>query len=384
MMIPLVDLQAQHQPIQAEICRAISDCIDRSSLVGGPDCAAFAEEFAAFCGGGHVALCGSGTDALYLTLYALLGPGNGSGEIVTVANTFCATAEAIVIAGYRPVFVDVRPDTLLMDIDRLERAITPQTKAILPVHLYGQMVDMDRVQEIARRHRLRVIEDAAQAHGACWRGRGPGMLSDAACFSFYVSKNLGALGEGGAVLSQDRDLVNHIAQLANHGASSKYVHDEVGYNSRLDGLQAAVLRIKLRHLQEWNERRREIARDFDRLLAEAPYIQCPSVSPQGVHVFHLYVVRVPNREAMVARLHALGIQTGIHYPIPLDLQKAFHSIGRAHEDLTITHEAAGEILSLPLYPQMTRRQVEHVAKAVMAAMEQTRADSGTAVATGAS
>lgn len=371
-MIPFVNLTAQHQSLKREIFQAINDCIDRSSLVGGPDCTAFAEEFAEFCGGGHVALCGSGTDSLYLTLYALLGRGDGKGEVITVANTFCATAEAIVRAGYRPVFVDIAPDTLLMNLDRLEQAITSDTKAILPVHLYGQMVDMERVCAIARCYQLAIIEDAAQAHGASWRGCGPGKLSSAACFSFYVSKNLGALGEGGAVFSQNRDLVNRITQLANHGASAKYVHDEVGYNSRLDGIQAAILRIKLRHLREWNERRREIARDFDRLLAGVPDIQRLSVSPEGAHVFHLYVVRVPERDAVLDHLRSAGIQAGIHYPIPLDQQKAFRSIARVHDDLTVTRRAAREILSLPLYPQMTDAQINEIVGAVISAVEQAR------------
>jgi dTDP-4-amino-4,6-dideoxygalactose transaminase len=363
-MIPLVDLHAQHSALRREIIQAISYCIDSSALVGGTNCAAFAEEFAEFSAGGHVALCGSGTDALYLAIRVLIGSGDGSDEIITVSNTFCATAEAIVNAGYRPVFVDVDPRTLLMDVHQLTNAISPRTKAILPVHLYGQMVDMRSLTEIAKAHHLPVIEDAAQAHGASWEAQGPGQWSEAACFSFYVSKNLGALGEGGAVFSRDRDLTNRITRFANHGATSKYVHEEVGLNSRLDGLQAAVLRLKLRHLPEWNERRRELAAHYDRLLGRITWVERLHVSAAAEHVFHIYVVQVPNRDTVLTYLRAMGVQAGIHYPIPLHEQKPYRAFRRAQNELPVTTAAARRILSLPIFPEMTDQQVQAVCESL--------------------
>lgn len=375
-MIPLVDLHAQHSGLRREILQAISHCIDSSALVGGPHCSAFADEFADFCGGGHVALCGSGTDALYLAIRVLIGSGDGSSEIITVANTFCATAEAIVNAGYRPVFVDVDPATLLMDVHRLTSAISPRTKAIVPVHLYGQMVDMRSLTEVARARDIPVIEDAAQAHGATWEGQGPGQWSEAACFSFYVSKNLGALGEGGAVFSRDRALTDRITRIANHGATSKYVHEDVGVNSRLDGLQAAVLRVKLRHLPEWNERRRELAARYDRLLGRIAWIEPPHVSPGAEHVFHLYVVQVPDRDAILRYLQAAGVQAGVHYPIPLHEQNAYRAFRPAQDGLPVTTAAASRILSLPIYPEMTDQQVEAVCETLEAAFAAARRPPG--------
>jgi dTDP-4-amino-4,6-dideoxygalactose transaminase len=375
-MIPLVDLHAQHSSLRREILQAISHCIDSSALVGGPDCSAFAEEFADFCGGGHVALCGSGTDALYLAIRVLIGSGDGSDEIITVANTFCATAEGIVNAGYRPVFVDVDPATLLMDMHQLRNAINPRTKAIVPVHLYGQMVDMRSLTEVTKVHGIPVIEDAAQAHGASWEGLGPGHWSEAACFSFYVSKNLGALGEGGAVFSRDRALTDRITRIANHGATSKYVHEDVGLNSRLDGLQAAVLRVKLRHLPEWNRRRRELAGRYDRLLGRIASVEPPQVSPGAEHVFHLYVVQVPDRDAILRYLQAAGVQAGVHYPIPLHEQNAYRTFRSARDGLPITTAAASRILSLPIYPEMTDQQAEAVCETLEAALAAVRRPTG--------
>ncbi|MDP6175922.1 MAG: DegT/DnrJ/EryC1/StrS family aminotransferase, partial [Rhodospirillales bacterium] len=257
--IPLVDLQAQYLAHKQEFDAAIAGCLARASFIGGHDHEAFAGEFADWCGGGHVALLGNGTQALEFVLRELFGPGDGVGKIITVSHSFIATGEAIVNAGYRPVFVDVDPRTCLMDVATLEAAIRPDTRAIVPVHLYGQMVEMDKVMSVARHHGLKVVEDAAQAHGAGWQGKHPGEWGDAACFSFYPGKNLGAWGDGGAVFTRDADLAARIARYADHGREDKYRHPWPGTNSRLDGIQAAVLRVKLRHLEAWNGARRDVA-----------------------------------------------------------------------------------------------------------------------------
>ena len=358
--IPLVDLRAQYRAYKEEFDAALERCVTSSSFIGGPDHKAFAQEFAEFCGGGHVALCGNGTDALYLTLMELLGLGNSQGEVITVSHTFTATAEAITLAGYCPVFVDVEPDTCLMDVSLIEEAMTMRTKALLPVHLYGQMVPMDRVMEIARRRSLPVVEDAAQAHGARWQGKGPGQWGDVACFSFYPGKNLGAWGDGGAVFSQDQALVERIQMRANHGRTAKYVHEFTGVNSRLDGLQAAILRVKLRHLAEWNEKRREVAACYGELLGGVDGVQLPTVADAAEHVFHQYVIQVDDRDRILDLLHGQGIGAGIHYPIPLHEQPAYAHLGIAPEALPVTHALARRVLSLPIYPEMALEQVETI------------------------
>ncbi len=331
-----------------------------SSFVGGPDHEAFAQEFAEFCGDGHVVLCGNGTDALYLTLTELLGPGDGHGEVITVSYTFIASAEAISLAGYRPVFVDVSPGTCLMDVFVIEEAITSRTKAILPVHLYGQMVPMDRVMEVAQRYDLPVIEDAAQAHGATWKGKGPGQWGDAACFSFYPGKNLGAWGDGGAVFTRNNKLLEHIQMRANHGRKAKHEHEFIGVNSRLDGLQAAILRVKLRYLTEWNRKRREVAAWYDELLRGLEGVELPAVADGAEHVFHLYVIQLNNRDRVLSQLREHGVGAGIHYPMPVHEQPAYAHLGIAPEALPVTHALARRVLSLPVYPEMTLEQVETV------------------------
>jgi len=370
--IPLVDLRAQYLAHKAEFDEAVNRCLAASSFIGGPDHEAFAEEFADFCGGGHVALCGNGTDALYLALVEILGQGDGIGEVITVSHTFIATAEAITLAGYRPVFVDIDPDTCLMDVSEVEKAITARTRALIPVHLYGQMVPMDQLMTIAQRHGLPVIEDAAQAHGATWQGKGPGQWGDAACFSFYPGKNLGAWGDGGAVFTRDRDLAVRIRMRANHGRTAKYEHAFQGINSRLDGLQAAILRVKLRHLRDWNEVRRRIAGWYDELLEGACHIQRPVTRPEAEHVFHLYVVQVNDRDEVLRRLRERGIGAGVHYPIPLHEQPAYRYLRMAPESLPRTHEAAQRVLSLPIFPEMTHEQVCEVVEAVLEITNESR------------
>jgi dTDP-4-amino-4,6-dideoxygalactose transaminase len=370
MPIPFVDLEAQYLTIRPEIDEAMRRVLARSSFIGGDDVEAFAREFADYCAAGpeptgplHCATCGNGTDALYLALRALgVGPGD---EVITVAHTFIATTEAIGLTGARPVFVDVLPTTLLMDPAALEAAVTPRTRAVVPVHLYGQPCPMDEVLAVARRHGLKVVEDAAQAHGAHWRGRRVGGLGDLACFSFYPGKNLGAYGDAGAVVGADADLVRRVRMLANHGRLEKYTHEVEGVNSRLDGLQAAVLRVKLRHLDAWNAARKAHAAAYRAALAGAD-LALPVTAPGADPVWHLFVVRTPRRDALRDRLKRHGVATGVHYPLPLHLQPAYAHLGLGPGALPVTERAAGEILSLPMYPEMTPEHVARVAEAVAA------------------
>ena len=358
--IPLVDLKAQYLQYKDEFQSAIEECLEHTSFIGGPDHTAFADEFAKFCGGGHVALCGSGTDALYLTILSLLGKGDGSKEILTVSHTFIATAEAILMAGYQPVFVDIDPETYVMCPDCLKKSLTDQSAAILPVHLYGQMAPMDRIMDIANEMGLPVIEDAAQAHGASWKGTCPGEWGSAACFSFYPGKNLGAWGDCGAVFTRDQALAQRISMKANHGRQSKYLHEIDGFNSRMDGLQAAVLRVKLRYLTYWNEKRRHVAGLYNTYLASTP-ATLPVAHPDAGHVYHLYVVQVEDRNMVLAGLKAAGIMAGIHYPVPLHIQPVYHHMGIVPENLPVTQSLADRILSLPIYPEITEVQVRRIA-----------------------
>jgi dTDP-4-amino-4,6-dideoxygalactose transaminase len=358
--IPLVDLKAQYQAYKQEFDDAIAGCLARTSFIGGPDHEAFAAEFAEWCGGGHVALVGSGTQALEFALRELLGSGDGVGEVITASHNFIATGEAISAAGYKPVFVEVDAETCLMDSDALEAAIRPNTRAVLPVHLYGQMVAMDKVMSVSRHHGLKVIEDAAQAHGAVWQGKRPGEWGNAACFSFYPGKNLGAWGDGGAVFTRDAGLATRIARYADHGREGKYLHPWPGTNSRLDGIQAAVLRVKLRHLDAWNEARRQVASWYDELLEGEDAVEQVAVRKDAVHARHLYVVQVDDRDRVLAALKEKGIHAGVHYPVPLHEQPVFSGLGYAPDDLPVTAMAARRVLSLPLYPELGRTDAERV------------------------
>jgi dTDP-4-amino-4,6-dideoxygalactose transaminase len=361
--IPLVGLFDQYQTIQPEIDTAIKNIITSSAFVGGAEVRHFEQEFAAYCDAKACVGVGNGTDALYLTLRALgIGPGD---EVVTVAHTFIATSEAISMTGATPIFVDVKDDTMLMDPALLEARITPRTKAIVPVHLYGQSCDMDAIMEIARKHGLKVVEDAAQAHGGRWRGQRVGSIGDAATFSFYPGKNLGAFGDAGAVVSQDEALIEQVRTIANHGRLEKYTHKMEGVNSRLDGLQAAILRVKLRYLDEWNSKRRQIADAYMEQLSPLG-IGLPIVDKNAEAVFHLFVVRVAERERLQSLLKEEGIATGVHYPVPLHLQPAYEQ-RRAEFQLPATERAAQEVLSLPMYPELRQEQIEAVCNAVTAA-----------------
>lgn len=360
--IPMVDLGAQYQTIKSEIDDAIARTIASSAYIGGAEMRAFEEEFAAYCADGsdgpaYCASCGNGTDAIYLALRALgIGPGD---EVITVSHTFIATAEMITLAGARPVFVDVYEDTMLMDVDALEAAITPRTKAIIPVHLYGQLCDMDRIMEIAERHGLKVIEDAAQAHGARWRGRRAGTFGDLATFSFFPGKNLGAYGDGGAVVGRDPDLVQRVRMLANHGRVDKYLHEFEATSSRLDGLQAAILRVKLRRLDDWNAARRRVADRYTDALRGLDIV-LPAVDARAEPVWHQYVIRVPDREGLQAALKEQGIATGVHYPVPLHRQPAYRHLEIPEGALPVTERVAADILSLPMYAELTDEQIDRI------------------------
>ncbi|MBD1940410.1 DegT/DnrJ/EryC1/StrS family aminotransferase [Microcoleus sp. FACHB-68] len=360
-MIPLVDLKAQYASIRTDIDAAMQAVLDQTAFIGGEELKQFEAEFAAYCGAKACVGVGNGTDALYLALRCLgIGPGD---EVITVAHTFIATAEAISLTGAKPVFVDIREDTMLMNPDALEAAITPRTRAVIVVHLYGQPCEMDRILEIARHHNLKVVEDAAQAHGAYWQGQRVGTLGDVACFSFYPGKNLGAYGDGGAVVSQDEDLIRRLRRLANHGRLEKYTHEIEGVNSRLDGLQAAILRVKLRHLDKWNAGRQRHAAHYLEALRGSG-VKLPMVHPQAESVWHLFVVRLREREHLQARLKEQGIATGIHYPLPLHQQPAYKYLGVPEGSLPVTEKVASEIVSLPIYAELTTQQVETVSKAI--------------------
>lgn len=357
--IPFLDLTALHQTRRDEYLAAIGDIIDQSAFAGGPAVADFEQDFARFCGTRHAIGVGSGTDALWLALLALdLNPGD---EVITVSATFLATAEAITWAGGRPVFIDIDPVTYTMNPALIERAITPRTRAIIPVHLYGQMADMDPILELAQRHGLAVIEDACQAHGAEYKGHAAGSLGAFGCFSFYPGKNLGAFGEAGALTTSEDHLAQKVTVLRNHGQERKYHHSQVGWNARMDGIQAAVLRLKLRELAYHNTLRREIARLYDTALADCPQVQIPHVAPGCVHSYHLYAVRVPERDRVAAALAERGIATGIHYPIPVHLTDAYRALGYRRGSLPVTERWATEVLSLPMFPQLAFTQAETVA-----------------------
>ncbi len=359
--IPLVDLRAQYQTIKSEILAALSDTLERMDLFLGENVRLFEQEFAEYCGTRHCIGVGSGTDALILALQACgVGPGD---EVITVANTFIATVEAIHAIGATPILVDVDADTGTMDPQQLEARITRKTRAIVPVHLYGRLADLPSIMEIARRHSLLVVEDACQAHGASDGQRRAGSFGDVGCFSFYISKNLGAYGEAGAVVTDNPEIAQRVNLLRNHGSQSKYHHVTLATNSRLDELQAAVLRVKLRYLDQWNEQRRAHAATYKRLL-DGLGLDLPSIPSQPSHVFHLYVVRSDRRDDLREGLQAAGVATGLHYPVPVHLQPAWFAHGYETISLPVTETLAREVLSLPLYPEMTPGQIERVCTAV--------------------
>jgi dTDP-4-amino-4,6-dideoxygalactose transaminase len=366
MKVPFLDLKAHHEPIRDELNQAIGEVIETGAFAGGPFVAAFERDFAAYCDTRFAAGVGNGTDALWLSLLALgVGPED---EVITVPSTFMATAEAISFCGARPVFVDIDERTYTMDPGLLERAITPRTRAIIPVHLFGQMADMDPILEAARRHGLPVVEDACQAHGALYKGRKAGSLGVAGCFSFYPGKNLGALGEAGAVVTNDSELERKIKVLRDHGQARKYCHSHIGWNARMDGIQAAVLRVKLKRLETANSWRRANAGIYQELLGASHEIVTPYVAPHNRHIYHVYAVRVRERDLVLESLTGKGISCAIHYPVPVHLQEAYRSLGYGEGSFPVAERCAREFLSLPMYPELSREQIQAVSTELKAGL----------------
>jgi dTDP-4-amino-4,6-dideoxygalactose transaminase len=366
MNVPLLDLKSHHSALRAEINGAIQDVIDAAAFAGGPFVNRFEADFAAYCDSPYAIGVGSGTEALWLSLLAS-GIGQGD-EVITVPNTFMATAEAITYCGAKPVFVDVDDRTYTMDPAALKDAITDRTRAIIPVHIFGQSADMDPILEIARKNGLIVIEDACQAHGAEYKGRKVGSLGDAACFSFYPGKNLGAFGEAGAVVTRNPELQEKIRILRDHGQIRKYHHIVVGWNSRMDGIQAAVLRVKLQYLERANQLRRNHAKHYDEALAGIEEIIAPTQSAYARHVYHIYAIRVQKRDDVMQSLAEKGIACGIHYPVPIHLQEAYRTLGYERGAFPIAERCTAEFVSLPMFPELTFAQVERVAQSVKEAV----------------
>jgi dTDP-4-amino-4,6-dideoxygalactose transaminase len=356
-VIPFLDLKGQYKEIKPQVDAAVARVIESAQFILGPEVAAFEERFAAYCDVRHCVALNSGTSALHLALLAAgVGPGD---EVITVSMTFVATTAAILYCGAKPVFVDVDPDTWTMDPNLLKAAITPRTKAILPVHLHGLMADMDPIIEVADRAGLIVIEDAAQAHGSEYRGRRAGCVGDIGCFSFYPGKNLGAYGEAGAAVTNSSGLARQLALLRDWGQESKYNHVLPGYNFRMDGIQGAVLNVKMAYIESWTEARRTVASHYDRFLARAQFKR-PAPPPHCRHVYHVYAVEVEHRDQVQKALSAAGIGTGIHYPVPVHLQKAYGELGYGRGDFPVTEAIANRFLSLPIYAELQPEQVANV------------------------
>jgi dTDP-4-amino-4,6-dideoxygalactose transaminase len=379
MRVPFLDLKVQFKAIEHEVLPMVKEAMENAAFIGGPQVSGFETEFAAFCDSKYCIGVNSGTDALrFALLAASIGPGD---EVITVPNTFIATTEAISQVGAKPVFVDIDPKTYNIDPNKLEgylskrlkgnaSGLQPLPKAVIPVHLYGQPADMDPILELARGKNLVVIEDACQAHGALYKGKKAGSLGMAGCFSFYPGKNLGAYGEGGAVVTLSEDMANKIRMIRDHGQAKKYLHDMEGYNGRLDAIQAGVLRIKLRKLESWNESRRRNAEYYDELLSKIPGVTIPAQPNYAVSVYHLYVILVDSREGLQKYLGEKGIGTGLHYPLPLHAQKAYTHLGHKEGDFPVAERVAKRLLSLPMYPELTREQIEYVADCVQQFMNE--------------
>jgi dTDP-4-amino-4,6-dideoxygalactose transaminase len=360
--VPFLDLNAHHAALRSEFDRAIGEVIDSAAFAGGPFVEKFEADFATYNHSRYAVGLGSGTEALWLALLACgVGPGD---EVITVPSSFMATAEAITYCSARPVFVDVDQNTYTMDPAGLEKAITPRTKAIIPVHLFGQVADMDPILDFARKHGLFVIEDAAQAHGAEYKGRKVGALGDAGCFSFYPGKNLGAFGEAGAVVTDNVELQEKMRILRDHGQVRKYRHTMIGWNCRMDGIQAAILSVKLQYLERGNLLRRVHALQYDRALHGVDEVVTPLEADYARHVYHIYAIRVQERDQVMWLLKEKGIQCGVHYPVPIHLQKAYQSLGYKNAAFPISERIAKEFISLPMFPELTEAQVEMVALCV--------------------
>ncbi|MGR9250796.1 DegT/DnrJ/EryC1/StrS family aminotransferase [Rhizobium leguminosarum] len=361
-MIPFLDIKAQYQSIKGEIDAAVLGVLASGQYVLGDEVARFEQEFADYCNVKHAIAVNTGTSALHLALLAAgVGPGD---EVITVPFTFVATVSAICYTGARPVFVDVEPVTLTMDPAEVEAKIAPRTKAIVPVHLYGQMADMDAIKAIAERHGIPVIEDACQAHGAQYKGHRAGSIGLSGCFSFYPGKNLGACGEGGMVVTNDDDQAKTMRMLRDWGQEQRYHHLLKGFNYRMDAIQGAILRVKLRHLEAWTEARRAHARRYSSLLVGSTVLTTPVEAADRRHVYHVYAIRSRDRDGLQRLLSAEGIPSGLHYPIPVHLQKAHADLGYQAGDFPVSEAAAREVLSLPIYPEMPVRHVDQVVAAL--------------------
>jgi len=362
MNVPFLDLKAQYKAIKDEISSAINEVIENTAFAGGPFVAKFENEFAKFCGAQHAIGVGNGTDALWASLVAL---GIGAGdEVITTPNTFIATAEAISLSGATPVFVDIDEQTHNMNPALIEAAITTKTKAIIPVHLFGQPADMDPIMAIAEKHGLKVVEDACQAHGAEYKGRKAGSIGAAGCFSFYPGKNLGAYGEGGGIVTNDEALAAKIRMFRDHGQAKKYYHDIIGWNARLDGIQGAVLNVKLKYLSDWNEARRRHARDYTAGLSAVKDVIVPQEAQYAKHVYHIYALRVQDRDKFMAYLNEKGIACGIHYPIPLHLQNAYAFMQKGPGSFPVAEKCAAEYVSLPMFAELTDEQVAYIVEQI--------------------
>jgi len=375
MKVPFIDLKAQYETIKDEINEAIQQVLDSCAFAGGPFVEKFEKEFADFCQCKYAIGVGSGTEALWLSLLALgIGPGD---EVITVPNTFIATAEAISFCGATPAFVDIDEQTYNMDpaklSDYLKMRLQPPTsnlkprpmpKAVIPVHLFGQTADMDPIMEVAKKYGLLVVEDACQAHGAEYKGRRAGSIGNAGCFSFYPGKNLGAYGEAGAIVTNDAELVKNIRMLRDHGQAKKYYHTMIGWNARMDGLQGAILSVKLRHLEEWNEARRKNAKLYDELLIDLDGITIPQEADYAKHVYHIYAIRTKNRDALISALAEKDIHYGIHYPVPVNLQEAYRSLELQKSSFPIAEKCANEVVSLPMFPEIAEEQITHVVNTI--------------------
>jgi len=358
MKVPLVNLERQYKTIKGEINRAIRKVLESGQYILGEELENFEREFASYCGARYGVGLASGSDALMLAMRALdIGKGD---EVITVPNTFISTVDAIALNGAEPVFVDIDEESYNIDVNRIEEKITKNTRLILPVHLYGQPADMDPILDVAEDNDLYVIEDAAQAHGAEYKGKKVGSLGDIAAFSFYPSKNLGAFGDGGMVVTNNEELADKLKALRNYGQKKKNYHDFIGHNSRLDELQAAALRVKLKYLDEWNDKRRKNVTLYNEILEDIEGIKIPVEKIFSKHVYHLYVIRCRGREGLRRHLLSFGISTGIHYPIPIHLQEAYEYLGYHRGDFLITEKCADEILSLPMFPELSSDEIHEI------------------------
>jgi len=357
-MIPFVDLKSQYRSIESEIKAQIEKVCEQTDFILGGAVAEFEKAFAQFCGSEYCLGVASGTDALHLALKVLnIGPGD---EVITAANTFVATVLAVSYTGAKPVLADVNAENYNIDLDKIEDKINPRTKAIIPVHLYGRMVDMEKLISLADKYNLKIVEDACQAHGAQYRGKKAGAFGALGCFSFYPGKNLGAYGDGGAVTTSDKELYEKIKMLRNYGSPKKYHHDIVGYNSRLDTIQAAILNVKLKYLEEWNRKRLSNAKLYNQKLSGIGDLILPQIDGDNSSVFHLYVVRTKKRDELLKYLKANGVQCGVHYPVPIYSLKAYLSLSLTEKDFPVTERLSKEILSLPMYPELTQEQIDFV------------------------